>query len=571
MAALLAGLGLLAITAPADVFTIRAVDEQTGRGVPLVELRTTGEIRYVTDSGGCVAFDEPGLLGRQVWFHVSSPGYEARQDGFGYRGIRFETKPGGEGVVRLRRINLAERLYRVIGAGIYRDSVRCGQPLPIREPLLNAGVVGSDSVQTAVYHGRLFWLWGDTNHVNYPLGNFHVPAATSLLPGASGLDPGTGVDLTYFVDEKGVAKPTCRMEGDGPTWAFGLAPLKDAAGREQLLTGYVKPDKSMKPTRRGIARWNDEREVFEHVVDIPLDAPLRPDGNAVEADGYVYFCSPYPLVRVPATAEAYRDLSRYEGYTCFQPGTREIDRDEQGRVRYAWRAGTAAVNSGEQPKLEKDGKLQQGEGLLQLRDIETGAAVQAHGGDARPNAFRDRWVLIAVQSFGKVSFLGEVWYAEADGPEGPWVYARKIATHPKMDFYNPLHHPYFDQDDGRLIYFEGTYVNTFAGNPMTVPRYNYNQLMYRLDLGDERLVLPVAVYRQADGGLAFRSGESIAFFACDRPAPGLVRVGEFWALPVGDERPGTVLLYRDGDGYGLAAKGEPVARVWADPRARNRP
>ncbi|MCZ7600575.1 MAG: hypothetical protein M5U09_26570 [Gammaproteobacteria bacterium] len=65
--------------------------------MPLVELRTTSEIRYVTDSGGWVAFDEPGLLGRQVWFHVSSPGYEAQQDGFGYRGARFDTRPGGEG------------------------------------------------------------------------------------------------------------------------------------------------------------------------------------------------------------------------------------------------------------------------------------------------------------------------------------------------------------------------------------------------------------------------------------------------------------------------------------------
>ena len=41
--------------------------------------------------------------------------------------------------------------------------------------------------------------------------------------------------------------------------------------------------------------------------------------------------------------------------------------------------------------------------------------------------------------------LGEIWYAEADTPLGPWVYARKIVTHEKYSFYNPRHHPMFDQ------------------------------------------------------------------------------------------------------------------------------
>jgi hypothetical protein len=45
---------------------------------------------------------------------------------------------------------------------------------------------------------------------------------------------------------------------------------------------------------------------------------------------------------------------------------------------------------------------------------------------------------------------------------------------------------FFDQNDGRTIYFEGTYCNTFTTSPAT-PRYNYNQLMYRLDLGQKRL------------------------------------------------------------------------------------
>ena len=90
--------------------------------------------------------------------------------------------------------------------------------------------------------------------------------------------------------------------------------------------------------------------------------------------------------------------------------------------------------------------------------------------------------------------LGEIWYAEADTPLGPWVYARKVVTHDKYSFYNPKQHPMFDKDGGRIIFFEGTYTTTFSGNPDPTPRYDYNQVMYQLDLSDPRLALPVAIY-----------------------------------------------------------------------------
>ena len=61
-------------------------DEQTGRGVPLVELRTVHGVRLWTDSAGVIAFHEPGLMDVQVFFSVASPGYEFAADGFGFRG-----------------------------------------------------------------------------------------------------------------------------------------------------------------------------------------------------------------------------------------------------------------------------------------------------------------------------------------------------------------------------------------------------------------------------------------------------------------------------------------------------
>src|SRR6516162_8544144 len=121
---------------PARPFAIVVVDEETGRGVPLVELRTVHDVRYVTDSAGVAAIDEPGLMGQSVFFHVKSHGYEFPKDGFGNRGRAFDLVEGGSATLKLRRVNIAERLYRVTGAGIYRDSLLTGRPAPIREPLL---------------------------------------------------------------------------------------------------------------------------------------------------------------------------------------------------------------------------------------------------------------------------------------------------------------------------------------------------------------------------------------------------------------------------------------------------
>ena len=176
-------------TTPSALFAIRVVDAETGRGVPLVELETVNHLRFYTDSNGTVAFREPGLMSRQIFFHVRSHGYEYPKDSFGYRGVRLKTTPGTEAVLKLKRLNIAERLYRVTGAGIYRDNRLLGRSAPIEQPLLNGMVFGSDSVVTAVYRGKLHWFWGDTNRPSYPLGNFHVPFATSLLPGQGGSTP----------------------------------------------------------------------------------------------------------------------------------------------------------------------------------------------------------------------------------------------------------------------------------------------------------------------------------------------------------------------------------------------
>ena len=405
-------------------FAIEVVDSRTGRGVPLVELRTVNEIRYVTDSRGIVAFDEPGLMGRKVFFSVSGHGYEFPKDGFGFRGKALDVVAGGRGRVEVNRINIAERLYRVIGAGIYRDSVLVGDRVPIREPILDAQVLGSDSVLNAVFRGRVHWFWGDTNRPGYPLGNFHSPTATSKLPGDGGLDIEVGVDLDYAVDADGFAAPSAPLPGEGPTWLDGLTVLKDSSGNERLFAAFAKIKPPMDTYERGLAEFNPETRKFARVASIPLDAPAHPTGHPFHhrTDGvdYVYFADPYPLVRVRADVDDLTHPERFEAFTCLLPGSTvdrpEVDRAPDGSPRYAWRRGARAVDAQGQAKLLKAGAIREADALLQLQDVDTGRKVVAHRGSTYWNDYRGRWVMIAVEIGGSSSFLGEVWLAEADTP-----------------------------------------------------------------------------------------------------------------------------------------------------------
>jgi len=486
-----------AAPAAGPYFAIEVVDDRTGRGVPLVELRTTNNIRYYTDSSGLVAFHEPGLMDREVFFHVRSHGYELPKDGFGFRGRRLRTTPGAAARLKLRRKNVAERLYRITGQGIYRDTVLLGRRAPIREPLLNGRVLGQDSTQAAVYRGRIYWFWGDTARESYPLGHFATAGATSKLPGKGGLDPNVGIDLTYFVDKEGFSRKMAPLDGPGMIWVDALMTLEDESGRERLLGHYGRMKSLGERLEHGLVAFNDETETFERLAKFEPDSRLEPAGQplrvTVGGQSYYYFTpSAYPLVRVKADWRHVLDPASYEAFTPLAPGSAydkassKLDRDGSGRLNWSWKPDTAALDAFRQEELIRAGRIKPGEAWLRLRDVETARSVHPHRGSVRWNAFRKRWIMICNQA-GGTSYLGEVWYAEADAPEGPWLLARKIVTHDHYSFYNPVHHAFFDQRGGRIIYFEGTYSHTFSATKTPTPRYDYNQILYRLDLADPRL------------------------------------------------------------------------------------
>jgi hypothetical protein len=618
MLTLLLALTLLAACVSAEspihsYFTITVVDDQTGRGVPLVELTTTNHLRYCTDSNGIAAFYEQGLMGTDVFFHVKSHGYTYPKDGFGYSGLRLKPVEGGSAVIRIKRENIAERIYRVTGEGIYADSLLVGRPVPIRDPVINGLVMGQDSVLSAVYKGKVYWFWGDTTRAAYPLGNFRTSGATSLLPGKGGLDPEVGVDLTYFVNAEGFSKEMMPFDAPGPIWLGGLLTLTDGARGERLFAMYSNVNTTMQAQEIGLAEFDDKDQLFRKIAQLPLDTPIKPGGHPFKAlDGgveYVYFS---PVTRVRADVAHLKDPSTYEAYTCLREGSRrekiEIDLDSTGKVRFAWKPGTPEMLPPDEARAVKEGKLKAEEALFHIQDAVTGKPVIYHGASISWNEYRKRWVMIMQEAFG-TSFLGETWYLEADAPIGPWVYARKIVTHDNYSFYNPRHHPMFDKENGQVIFFEGTYTSGFTSNQNPTPRYDYNQIMYKLDLCDPRLALPVPIYATSqDGAAAFRTLRTpnsalrtpqIAFFAPDLPGVdtvpvfqenGRLRVGirsdagapSLYALPAdtADPPPTTTPLYefvRDRDGRrayttdaawskpGFRRSERPVCLVWKNP------
>jgi hypothetical protein len=295
----------------------------------------------------------------------------------------------------------------------------------------------------------------------------------------------------------------CPIKGEGVVWLAGLVVLPDPATGEEKMLAFYERRRGLGPVlENGFVQWNDSTQQFEKLKPIPqIDPPIFPTGYPSRVGDYIYFTTPYPTLRVHADYTAYLDPTTYESYTCLKPGTfapdaahAQLDRDPTGKLIWSWKPNTGSLPPQVQQALIKSGRMKPDESPLTLTDIDTKKPILINNASCFWNAYRHKYVMIACQQFGD-TMLGETYYAESDHPEGPWHFAKKIITHANKpndahDFYNPTQHPFFDRQGGKVIYLEGSYVNTFSGNPHPTPLYEYNQIMYRLDLSDPRLKLP---------------------------------------------------------------------------------
>lgn len=126
---LLAG-EMIASEGPSQAFGIHVVDETTGVGVPLVELRMVHGVSWVSDNAGWIYFHEPGLMDRELAWLVSGPGISYPKDGFGYACFRARSTPGQMVKLPVRQTTIATRVGRLTGQGLYRDSELLGKMFP---------------------------------------------------------------------------------------------------------------------------------------------------------------------------------------------------------------------------------------------------------------------------------------------------------------------------------------------------------------------------------------------------------------------------------------------------------
>jgi len=427
---------------------IEVTEKSTGWPVPLVELRTTHNVRLVTDNAGLIAFDLPELMGVDTWFDVIGQGYEVPKDGFGIRGVRLKPTPGATLRIEVNRTIMAKRLGRLTGGGVFAESQKLGLESNWKE----SGELGCDSVQNAVHGGRMFWIWGDTTLASYPLGIFNATSARTPVQPLKSFEPPLRLPFTYFRDAKGKPRGVAAIPGDGPTWITAYVSLPDKNGTPRLVASYMKVKPPLEAYEWGLCTWNEKTEGLERLKVLwkksesnPKPPPL-PDGHPAfwkDADGkdWVLFGNPLPTLRCPATFEAWQDASTWE---VLSPQTNLV---------------SAA-----------DGK-----------------SVKPHSGSIAWNPWRERWVTIFMEAFGKPSTFGELWYAEADAPTGPWGLAVKVLSHDNYTFYNPRIHPEFTATNSPILIFEGTFTQQFANRPQPTPRYDYSQILYRLDLDDPKL------------------------------------------------------------------------------------
>jgi hypothetical protein len=456
---------------------LQFLDAKSGRGIPLVEVESVHNVRHVSDNAGRIALETELLAGETVFFTILAPGYEVPKDGFGIAGVRLELKSGGSRQVKLNRTQPAERMGRLTGRECYRDSLLLGKSAPLALPNGPALVAGQDSVQVVEYGEKLYWFWGDTNQLAYPLGLFRTAGATTPLPGLPGCRPETAIDFTYFKTDNGFARAMAAVEQkQGVVWIDGLCAVPDATGKPRMVCHYSHREGLAKQLGHGFMAWNDAQAKFEVVKTLPNEETWRclnnhPELQEMEGAKWLVFGEVFPTTRVPATYEAVLEPSKYQGFHRSEP-------TKPG----SW-TNHEPTSARDEQRWLKEGKLTQDQCQL------LPSGVSLHRGTVRWNANRQRYILIGNAENQKPSYLGEVYYSESTQSTGPFTKAVKIATHPGQTFYNPRQHAFFDEQGGAVVYFEGTYTNTFTSSP-PVPRYNYNQLLYRLALSEVQAEFP---------------------------------------------------------------------------------
>jgi len=357
----------------------------------------------------------------------------------------------------------------------------------------------------AKFKGNLFWTFGDTacprsaRQDNCDGTGMHTVGAVSCIPGEEegeverktscrASDP---PNLTYFTENASIAL-TQALSGGGVwpspkpmapfaplgenTWVAALSVIHRGTPHEALYANYVKnPGDGNGPiTVQGMARWNESSSKFDQVSIWPLNSTISLNGahtvekispkDQLTLGGYILYSNG---VRVPATEEALSQYSAFERVPPAAPAPQGVS------------ASKGPGDSPARPASQYD----------QL------------GANVNWNAWTGRYITVGVTSAGAP---GDVFVAFSNELNGPWRNGTSVASHQNSNSscYNPLHLTHFDLEGGRIIHIACTFTAMWSSGPNApnvwttclvglaggkgcapvVPRYEYNNIVYRVDL-----------------------------------------------------------------------------------------
>jgi len=505
---ILTGLFIVCATLPAvcdqvttSPFVLKFVDAATGRPIPLVEVEAFNGLRQVSDNLGHIAIIEPDMAFNNLRLVIRGNGYRyPKLDLLGERAINPQLLPGDYIQVKLERTVAAERLYRITGAGRYRDSILAGRSEQHTDTWLVGRVIGLDSAIPVVWHRRLFCFWGDTLYPD----RLNLSGSGGMIDTFGSPDPEIPLQVQYFMDKDAYAKPMIETGSPGFVWIEAVIPLKYGRHGEILVARYVKHKTLEEAVETGFAVFQTLKHKFSVIKRIRSGRHHK-SAHAVpvvQNEKTRWAIQPWEITE--AEMQSFTNPDSYFNYSCLEKADTKAElqvegrpyrvrRDRLGRPVFAWAQGGVPCHPSQQKALRQAGLLKSDESWLQLTEVGSGKTSPDFSGSISWNNFRNRWVMISQ------GHTGEIWYAEADTFTGPWLYARRVVEHDTYNFYNPVHHRWFDRDGGQTIYFEGTYTSFFTRDGYKTPRADYNQVMYRLNLSHPHLLLPQPVYRVETG------------------------------------------------------------------------
>jgi hypothetical protein len=281
-----------------------------------------------------------------------------------------------------------------------------------------------------------------------------------------------------------------------PVWIGGIVSL-NASG---MFAFFTKG--GMTATSWGLLKWNEGLSRFDLAwirnttddqmsLEMKLKAGLNGAQSSFDGDGNILFTSAYASIRTKATEEGLMNLDSYEAFTALLPGstmTKPVLDRSSGKLRYAWRTGAPPLTESDEQELLRQGLMDKSELWISLKQKTTDTLIVLRRGSTHWNRKLQAWLLLSSGN------PGTIWAAKSERPEGPYREAVLVATHNSTgsgrsddsdkatNFYNPTQHVFFDEDEGETIYFSGTFVTSFAPQHFATARYDYNSIMYRINV-----------------------------------------------------------------------------------------